>query len=76
PTAVYYDNEKDSHMIKIYLSKDKKLKQSQSYKLRAITLKDTMGNVQHVIKTNQFNFTSSNSVDIFINEAKIIGDKT
>lgn len=76
PTAVYYDNEKDSHMIKIYLSKDKKLVQSQSYKLRAITFKDTMGNVQHVIKTNQFNFTSNKSVDIFIDEAKVIGDKT
>lgn len=76
PTAIYYDNTKEAHQIKLYFGNNVKFKQSQTYKLRVISFKDTLGNTQNVIKTKQFNFTTSNSPDIFITEAKVIGNNT
>lgn len=77
PSAAYYNKNEDEQVVKIYLPKNKKLKYSEVYKFRILsTLKDAMGNFQSSIKTFNFTQTSSQIVDTYISEAKVIGEGT
>ncbi|WP_113672754.1 S-layer homology domain-containing protein [Vallitalea guaymasensis] len=77
PSAVYYNKSEDPQIIKIYLSESNKLKPSDVYNFKVLTsLKDEMGNFQSSIKTKQFTHSSTQAVDVYISDAKVIGDNT
>lgn len=74
PKAVYYNKEEDPYMVKIYLEKE--LKESKEYSFRAITLKDSWGNIHRNIKSYSFEHYEDEVVDIYIDNAIIIGSNT
>jgi hypothetical protein len=77
PTAVYYNKKEDPRVIKLYMSKANRLKDSNIYTFRLMkSLRDTMGNYQSKIKTCQFTHSSTDSMDTYISEAKVIGENT
>lgn len=77
PSAAYYNKNDDPQIVKIYLSENNKLKPSDVYNFKVLTsLKDEMGNFQSSIKTKQFTHSSTQAVDVYISDAKVIGDNT
>lgn len=75
PEAIYYTSE-EPYQIKIYLPKDKQLKDDYSYNLRILSLKDSLGNKQSYTISQQFKHSESTSEDLYIKDARVIGDNT
>ncbi|MCT4545120.1 MAG: S-layer homology domain-containing protein [Vallitalea sp.] len=77
PSAAYYNKKEDPRIVKIYLNANDKLKPADVYNFKILTtLKDEMGHYQSSVKSKQFTHSSSQAVDNYISEAKVIGDNT
>lgn len=77
PYAIIYDKSKNPFKLKLYLPKDKKLRELSDYEIEiSRNIMDEMGNKQLNDKRYEFDYGKEIVTDVFIKKAVYIGDNS